>query len=90
MTNERFTELLNGPLAHPLYPMRINRLALALVAVLRATGEKGAEALEAYCKEREERDEANATDYDPEDAPDDGADEDAEAQEPDGDRPGKA
>lgn len=58
MTDARFNELLAGPLAHPLVPFRISRLALALKAVVDATGEAGARALEAYAAARDERDEA--------------------------------
>lgn len=56
MTNERFNELLNGPLAHPMMPFMITRLALALRAVLEATGKAGDDALEAYCAARCARD----------------------------------
>jgi hypothetical protein len=49
MTDERFNALLNGPLSHPLFPFQITRLALALKAVVDATGEAGDHALEAYC-----------------------------------------
>lgn len=58
MTDDRFNELLAGPLAHPLVPFRISRLALALRAVVEATGEAGEKALEAYCAERQGRDES--------------------------------
>lgn len=57
MTSERFTELLNGPLAGPLPFMSLTRLALALWCVVEATGELGEEALEKYCHERQVRDE---------------------------------
>ena len=57
MTDKRFNELLNGPLCHPLVPFVINRLALALRVVVKATGEVGEAALEAYCAERQRRDE---------------------------------
>jgi hypothetical protein len=56
MTSERFNELLNGPLSGPLLPFTITRLALALRAVIDATGEPGELALEAYCCEREAED----------------------------------
>lgn len=56
MTNERFKELLNGPLSHPMPLFSITRLALALRAVIDATGEAGDRALEAYCADREARD----------------------------------
>lgn len=56
MTPERFNELLNGPLNHPLPMFTITRLALALQHVVWATGEAGEEALEAHCAARERRD----------------------------------
>jgi len=56
MTDERFNQLLNGPLAHPLPMFWINRLALALRAVIDATGEAGSRALEEHCAERAEKD----------------------------------
>jgi hypothetical protein len=58
MTDERFNELLNGPLAHPLPHFAITRLALALRVVLEATGEAGERALESYCEERQLLDES--------------------------------
>lgn len=57
MTNERFNELINGPLSHPLIPFQISRLTLALAEVVNATGEAGERALEAHCKARQEQDE---------------------------------
>jgi hypothetical protein len=57
MTEERFNELLRGPLAHPFAPLAYTRLVLALYTVLLATGEQGDRALEAYCSERQRRDE---------------------------------
>jgi hypothetical protein len=60
MTNERFNQLLNGPLKHPLPMFTMTRLALALRSVVEATGKAGEEALEAYCRAREEQDERNA------------------------------
>jgi hypothetical protein len=56
VTPERFDELVNGPLSHPLVPLRLSRLALALFAVVQATGDAGAAALEAHCAERDARD----------------------------------
>jgi hypothetical protein len=56
MTVERFNELLNGPLSHPLPIFAIMRLTLALRCVLEAAGEAGDEALEAYCRDRQLRD----------------------------------
>lgn len=73
MTNERFNELLNGPLAHPMGPFTITRLALALRAVVEATGEAGEKALEEHCRDRDEQDRRNDADdeYDPAEEEDD-------------------
>lgn len=59
MTNERFNELLNGPLRHPMPMFCITRLAMALKTVVDATGEVGEKALLDYCDARDEKDEAN-------------------------------
>lgn len=56
MTPERFNQLLNGPLQHPLPIFAIMRLQLALLSVLEATGETGDKALERYCAQREAED----------------------------------
>jgi len=56
MTNQRFNELLNGPLSHPMPMFTITRLALALRAVVDATGEAGERALENHCDARERGD----------------------------------
>jgi len=56
MTSERFNQLLNGPLSHPLPVFTLSRLSLALYAVVQATGEAGDKALEDHCREREEQD----------------------------------
>ena len=56
MTNNRFKELLNGPLAHPLPTLAIARLVLALRAVVKETGAAGDQALEKYCRQREAHD----------------------------------
>lgn len=56
MTNHRFNELLAGPLTHPLPMFTIARLTHALHSVTMATGRVGAEALEEWCRAREERD----------------------------------
>lgn len=56
MTNERFNQLLQGPLAHPLVPFTITRLALALRSVVEATGKAGEDALERHCADREAQD----------------------------------
>ena len=63
MTDERFNELLNGPLSHPLLPFRFSRLAMALRAVVEATGKAGEDALEQYCADREESDRIKADDW---------------------------
>jgi hypothetical protein len=56
MTDERFKQLLNGPLSHPLIPFRYTRLIMALRAVIEATGEAGELALEMHCAVREQQD----------------------------------
>lgn len=61
MTDERFNELLNGPLSHPLIPFVIMRLAGALRHVVEATGAEGDNALERYCAERDAADQAADT-----------------------------
>jgi len=58
MSEKRFNELLNGPLSHPLAPFAITRLALALGAVVQATGEAGEKALEEHCAARQAQDES--------------------------------
>jgi hypothetical protein len=64
MTNERFNELLNGPLHHPLVPFVITRLSMALRAVVEATGKAGDDALEQFCRQRDERDRFNGDEDD--------------------------
>ena len=75
MTNERFNELLNGPLSHPMPMFVITRLSSALFVVVQATGEAGEKALEEYCAAREAKDrsdyEKEDQDIDETDAPDD-------------------
>lgn len=51
MTTERFNEIINGPLHHPLPMMAINRLVLALLTVVRLTGTAGDAALETVAAE---------------------------------------
>jgi len=60
MTDERFNELLNGPLSHSMPMFVITRLALALRAVVQATGQAGEQALEAHCAARKEQDRRNS------------------------------
>ena len=62
MTEQRFNQLMNGPLSHPMPHFAIMRLALALRVVVEATGEAGAEALEEYCRQRQQEDELEALD----------------------------
>jgi hypothetical protein len=52
MTSDRFNEILNGPLHHPHPMFAITRLALALRAVVDATGTAGEQALEEHVTER--------------------------------------
>lgn len=63
MTDERFDELLKGPLHHPMVPFVITRLALALRDVVNATGKEGEEALERHCREREASDRMKSGDF---------------------------
>jgi len=57
MQNDRFNELLEGPLGHPIIMMRLNRLALALHYVVQQCGEAGDKALEEVCEDYRRRDE---------------------------------
>lgn len=56
MTDERFNELINGPLHHPVPMLSLTRLALALRDVVNRCGEAGDRALELHCAGREEQD----------------------------------
>ncbi len=60
MTTERFNELMDGSLHHPMVTFTITRLALALKYVVDATGEAGERALEEYSRAREARDQEDA------------------------------
>jgi len=60
MTDERFNQLLQGPLHHPLPMFTLSRLALALRDVVEQTGEVGEKALEEHCRGRQEQDDRNA------------------------------
>lgn len=62
MTDERFSELLNGPLSHPMPMFTITRLALALRAVVEATGYLGEITLVKHCAQREAQDRRNSAD----------------------------
>jgi len=46
MTHDRFNAIVQGPLSHPMLAMQINRLAIALLQVVEATGQLGEDALE--------------------------------------------
>lgn len=50
MTDERFNELLEGPLYHPLPMFIMTRRSLALMAVTHFCEREGADALEAFCE----------------------------------------
>lgn len=56
MTDDEFNKLLRGPLAHPVFPLAMSRLTLALRMVVEAGGEPAAAALRAYCEDRDRRD----------------------------------
>jgi len=62
MTTERFNELLKGALHHPFPMFTLSRMTLALKYVVDETGKHGEKALEDWCRQRDERDEANSTD----------------------------
>ena len=55
MSDEEFNQLINGPLNHPMLPLKLSRLLLALRCVVVATGPEGAEALRRHCEERDPR-----------------------------------
>lgn len=59
MTDERFNEIISGPLWHPISPLMVTRIAMALRAVLLATGNAGDAALEAYAAARDRKDAEN-------------------------------
>lgn len=63
MTAERFNELVNGPLSHPMPMFTITRLLLALRAVVDSTGEAGERALEEHCAARQAKDDRDAEDW---------------------------
>ncbi len=60
MTDERFNELLRGPLHHHFPMFTLTRLILALRAVVEECGEAGEKALERHCAERQDQDEGQA------------------------------
>ncbi len=61
---ERFNELLNGPLAHPMPMFSMMRVTMALKAVVDATGAAGERALEEHCRARQVQDEGEAGEID--------------------------
>jgi len=60
MNIDRFNELLNGPLMHPLPFFTITRLARALAIVVERTGPIGEQALEQFCLEQDREDRIKA------------------------------
>lgn len=58
MSDDRFNELLNGPLSHPVGPLFLTRIATALRIVVAVTGTAGAQALERHCAAVQAHDEA--------------------------------
>ena len=52
---DRFNQLLNGPMAHPLLPFRLTRMQNALFTVAVSCPEAW-ENLERYCRQREQQD----------------------------------
>lgn len=63
MTDERFNQLLQGPLHHPFPMFQLTRLALALRAVVDDCGAAGDRALERHCAEREADDERKENEF---------------------------
>jgi hypothetical protein len=53
MTTERFNQLINGPLGHPMPQFMLTRLARALLHVVEATGKAGDDALEQFCLDQQ-------------------------------------
>jgi hypothetical protein len=62
ISNERFNELLNGPLTGPTIQFTTLRLAQALRHVVEGTGAQGVKILEDYCEARQKQDEEKAED----------------------------
>lgn len=60
LNDEEFNAMLSGPLHHPLPMFTSTRLALALRAVVDATGEPGVKALREHCQQREADDKYNS------------------------------
>ena len=58
MTDERFNQLLNGPLNHPIPMFTITRLVRALMFVVERVGEEGELALEEFCAQQQQDDES--------------------------------
>jgi hypothetical protein len=56
MTLDRFNQLLQGPLDHPLLPFKCTRILRALWHVVERTGEPGRQALEEFCEQQDELD----------------------------------
>lgn len=54
--HQRFEDLVNGPLNHPMYPFQMMRLIMALRHVVAVTGPAGKEALEEFCASKAKRD----------------------------------
>ena len=56
MTDQRFNDLINGPLCHPMPSFMILRLIAALRFVVEQTGAAGEKALESHCEGRQAQD----------------------------------
>lgn len=59
MTDERFNDLINGPLAHPMILFRLSRLTSALRTVVHAAGPTGERVLEEFCAALARKDGSN-------------------------------
>jgi hypothetical protein len=66
ISNNRFNELLNGPLAGPAIEFSLLRVVQALRYVVEGLGAPAVKILEDYCEAREEQDKGNAA-FDPDD-----------------------
>jgi hypothetical protein len=62
MNPQRFDQLLDGPLSHPVLLYTVNRLRRCLYFVVEATGLEGAAAMERFCAEQTQLDRMKAGD----------------------------
>jgi hypothetical protein len=62
MNNERFVELIQGPLSHPSQPVMHMRLVGALRTLVEVAGKSGEKALEDFCAPLWRRDQGGTAD----------------------------